>query len=164
AGEAHAALADQRGEAFRRLADERHRVRGLGGGDYFLFARAAQAAVGDIGVDRVVEEHDVLAHEGDVRAQAGERQLLEVVAVEQDAPGGGRVKARQEVDERRLAAAGAAHQRHRLARPNLQVDVGERGLVARRVGEADPFVRQLAARPRQYHRAAVFLDRRVDHA
>ena len=75
------------------------------------FAGAAHHAVGDIGRDAVVEQHDVLAHERDVRAQARERERLEIVAVEQDAPARRPVEARHQVGERGLAAAGGADQR-----------------------------------------------------
>src|SRR6185436_16898331 len=95
-------------------------------------------AVGDVGVDRVVEQHHFLAYQRDVGAQALERQRLQVLAVEQDAARGRRIEARQQVDERGLAAARGPDQRQRLARADVQVDAVERSLGARRVDEADP--------------------------
>ena len=51
-------------------------------------ARAVALPVGDVGRDGVVEEHHVLGHERDLPAQALERERLELVAVEGDAPVG----------------------------------------------------------------------------
>ncbi len=115
AGEAHAIFADQGVEPVGHCADKFHRVRGLGRLHDVRFAGVAHHAVGDIGRDAVVEQHDVLAHERDVRAQARERERLEIVAIEQYAPAGRPVEARHQVGERGLAAAGGADQRDGFA-------------------------------------------------
>jgi hypothetical protein len=52
-------------------------------------AHAVGAAIGDVGGDRVVEEHHVLRDERDLAPQALQRERLEVVAVERDAPASG---------------------------------------------------------------------------
>jgi len=52
----------------------------------------------------VVEEHDILAYQRDVRAQAREPERRDVDAVEEDLPGVGGVEARQQVGERDLPA------------------------------------------------------------
>ncbi len=129
-----AVLAHQRIESLRHLADEFHRVRGFGRGDDVRLAGVAHHAVRDIGRDAVVEEHDVLAHQRDVGAQAGERQRLQIVAVEQYAPAGRAVKTRHQIGERALAAAGCADQRHGF----IGID-GERDRIKRQRMPALPY-------------------------
>ena len=90
-----------------------------------LQRRGVEAAVGDVGADGVVEEHDVLGNERQVGAQAFEGQGLKVMPVEQDAAARGRVEARQQVGERGLAPAGGADERDRLARLRSVVQVFE---------------------------------------
>jgi hypothetical protein len=46
---------------------------------------------------------------------------------------------------------------------HLEVDAGERGLGARRIGERHVLEDDLAPRPPELDRAAVVLHRRVDH-
>jgi hypothetical protein len=116
AGKAQPALADQGVQAFRQLADEAQRVCGFRGRDDVALGGAVHRAVGDVRVDGIVEQHDLLADERDVAAQAFQRQGLQVVPVEEHAAARGRVEPRQQVDERGLAAARAAHQREGFSR------------------------------------------------
>ena len=125
-GELHPVLADEGRESLRHLADELHRVRRLGGRDDVLLRRAVHRPVGDVGRHRVVEQHDVLAHQRDVGAQALERERLEIVPVEQHAPAGRAIEARHQVRERRLARPRGADQRHRLAGCDRKLDAVER--------------------------------------
>ncbi len=138
------------------------RVRGVRGGDDVGLRVIAEAAVADVGRDAVVEEHDVLADERDVRAQAREPQLEDVDAVDQDAPVARLVETREQVRERRLAAARGAHERDRLARRDAERDLRERGPRGARVGKAHPLELDLAARPADLDRAAVGLRLLVD--
>ena len=63
----------------------------------------------------MTEERVALEHEPDIPLLHGE--LERVVAVEQDASGGRHVEAGEDAEQRRLAGAGRAEQRHELARP-----------------------------------------------
>src|SRR4051812_22506530 len=88
--------------------------------------RILQPAVGNVGGDAVVEEDDFLGHERNIAAQALERELPDIVTVERNASGRWRVKARQEIGDRRLAAAGAAYEGYRLAGCDGQIDAVKR--------------------------------------
>ena len=66
AGKFDAFFAHQRVETLRHRFDEFERVRGFGGGVYFLTAGVATRAVGDIGGDGVVEQDDLLADQRDM--------------------------------------------------------------------------------------------------
>src|SRR2546423_193742 len=69
AGEPRAPLAQQRVVALRELGDELVGVRGPGCRAYLL-EREVAAAVGDVGVHRVVQEHGFLGHDPHEPAQA----------------------------------------------------------------------------------------------
>ena len=84
AGELQPALAHPRFVAFRQALDEVVNVRRARGFDDFL-ARGVRAPVEDVVVDRVVEEHGVLRHDADRRAQARLLEIADVDAVHQDA-------------------------------------------------------------------------------
>jgi hypothetical protein len=58
--------------------------------------------------DRVVEQDGFLGDEADVAAQAAQGEFAQVAAVDAHVPGHGIEEARQEVDQRGLAGAGAA--------------------------------------------------------
>ena len=81
--------------------------------------------------------------------------------VEQDAPRARRIEARQEVDQRGLAAARGPDERQRLTRADAQIDAGERGFDARRVSEMHALERHFAAGVADRDMAAVFLRRRI---
>ena len=110
----------------RLRADEFERVRRLGRALDRLARRVRHRAVGDVGGDRVVEQHDLLADERDLPAQIGEADRREILTVEQHAARARRVEARNQVDERGLAAARRPDERDRFARRDVEVDVFER--------------------------------------
>ena len=64
--------------------------------------------------DRVVEQHGLLRHDADLPPQRRQRHVADVDAVDQDAAGADVVEPRQQVDERRLAGAAPADDRHHL--------------------------------------------------
>ncbi len=136
AGKPHAFLAHLRIEPPRQIVDELHGVSRPRGVDDRLPARRGERAVGDIGGHGVVEQHDLLADEGDVGAQGGQRELADVDAVEQDGARVGTVEARHQVRERALAAAGVADQGQGLARLDADGNAGERRCVSGVIGEA----------------------------
>ena len=113
--QAHAAIADERVEAFRQLGDELaavRRVRGLPD----LVVAGLGARVADVLDQRAVEQRDVLRHDRDGLAQALLRDLGDVLPVDQDAPRLDVVEALQEREERGFAAAGGADETDALAR------------------------------------------------
>jgi len=55
--------------ALCHFADEVHRVRASAALNDVGPARSGEATIGDVRSDRVVEEHDILAYQRDVRAQ-----------------------------------------------------------------------------------------------
>ena len=76
------------------------------------------AAVADVVADRAVEERGVLGHHADLLAERLLGDRGDVLAVDQDAPALEVVEAEEQVDERRLARAGAADDADLLARPD----------------------------------------------
>ena len=145
-GELGAALADLGVVAVLQRDDEvvgADRPRGV----LDLLRRGVDAAERDVVADRAAEQERLLGHDPHLRAQRGRRHVAQVVAVDEDAAGGRVVEARDELGQRRLAGAGRADQRDRLAGRHGQVDVAQRLALA--VGEDDVIERDLAAQPRQ---------------
>ena len=135
AGQAGAFLAQHLVITLRQLGDEVGGKGGLGGGAH-AGGVGIGVGVGDIGRDGVVEQHHVLAHH---------RQLLTVIvqavvgdggAVEQDVAVVAAVEARDQIDQRGLAATRLADEGHGLTGADVQVDVLQRRGKLRAVGEA----------------------------
>ena len=80
-----------------------------------LRLRGVESTVANIVSDRATEEVRLLQDDAEVRLIPPQAALAIVDAVNQDASFRGFVKAPQQIDERRFAAAGGAHQRNRLA-------------------------------------------------
>ena len=148
---------------FLQLAlDELERVGGVGRLADRLVGRRGRQAVGDVRLDRVVEEHDVLAHQRDVGAQRRERELLDVDAVDADASVVRQVEARHEARDRRLAAIRGADEGDRVAGRHLEADATQGVARPRRVAEADRFEGDVAGEPTGLARARVALRLLVD--
>ncbi len=128
---------------------------GLRGG-LDLLKRRVGAAKGDVVADRATEQIGLLQHDADLRAQAVDRQVAEVVAVDQDRALAGVVEARDQVDDRALAAAGGAQQRDSLARLGRKADVVQHGRAAAEVAEAHIPELDPALDGRQRQRAGFF--------
>jgi ABC-type multidrug transport system fused ATPase/permease subunit len=115
-------------------------------------ARRAHKGVGaperDVLADRAAEQERLLRHDPHLRAQRGRGHVAQVVAVDQDAPRGRVIEARDQLGERRLAGAGRAHERDRLARRDLQCDICQ-SVRARPVAERHVVEHDLAAQARQ---------------
>ena len=121
--------------ALRQRADEA--VGGGGaGGRLDLLADGVLAAEADVARDAAREQHQLLADHRDLVAQRREGQRAQVAAVEQDAAGGRVVEPRQQVEERRLAGAGAADEGDAAAGLDDERDALEGG-VAVGVDEGD---------------------------
>ena len=96
-------------------------------GGFDLGLGRVQAGVEQVGADGVVEQVRFLRHHADLRGQRVERHVAQVVPVDQDAPAGGVVQARDQIGQGGLARAAGPDQRHQLAR----VARGRRCLPAR---------------------------------
>ena len=83
------------------------------------------AAVADVVADGVVEQHGVLRHHADRRAQRFLRDVADVLAVDGDAPAADLVEAEQQARDGRLAGAGGSDDRHRMPGGNLEADALE---------------------------------------
>ena len=128
ARQGQSALADDGLVALRQGLDEGCRLGAFGRLADLGVARPG-ASEADVLGDRGREQKRVLGDDADVAAQVGQAHVAHVVAVDQHAAGGGVVEARHQVGERRLAAAGVAHQRDRAAGRHLEIDVFEHGPV-----------------------------------
>ena len=84
--------------------------------------RRPVAAVADVVADGVVEQHGVLRDDADRRAQAGLRDLGDVLAVDGDAPRGRVVEAIEQAADGRLAGARRADDGAAGARRDVEVD------------------------------------------
>ncbi len=113
AAEPHAALAHLRVVAVGQRADELARLRRRGRG-LDRRARRLRPAVGDVLQHRAGQQQRVLQHDGDISQQRLLGHVAHVETVEGHAARDGIVEARHEREQRRLARAGAADQRHGL--------------------------------------------------
>ncbi len=82
-----------------------------------------------------------------------QRELAHVDAVEQHAPGGRVVEARDQAHERRLAGARRADDRHHLPGPHVEVDAAQHRARRRRTRTSRPRRRPRRARRRREARA-----------
>src|SRR5437667_4106682 len=164
ARKAHAVLADHGAEPFRHFADELHCVRRFGGLNDVSLTRSREAPVGDVRGDRVVEQHDILAHQRDVRAQAAELERRDVDAVEQDLSGIRSVEARQQVGERGLARAEGPDQGNDLARFDRKRNPIQSRACAARIAEPDGSEFDFALRAADLARSGIGLGPLVDQA
>ena len=140
-----AALRDGRLEALRELAHEVARLGDLEGLPELL-VRGVRVAVAQVARDRAAEEVGLLGHHADARPELLAIDLADVDAVDEHGAGGHVVEARQQVHERRLAAAGGAHDGRRLAGTRLEGDVAQDGLLGARVAEGHAAQLDVAAR------------------
>ena len=102
--------------------------RRLGGAIDVLVRHFAVDAVHDVLFDRPREQERLLEDEADLLAQVAAGVVAQLDAVDADAALI-LVETRQQVDQRRLAAAGRADQRHRLPRLDAEGDAVEHGHV-----------------------------------
>ena len=154
-----AALADDGVVALRQRVDE---LVGAGGASRRpdLLERRVGAPVGDVVADRGREQERLVEHDADLGAQAVEREVAHVVAVDLDRAAGDVVEARQQPRDRRLAAGRAADHRDRLAGAQVQREVVEdQRPVA--VGEADAVEADVAVAVGEVDRVGAVDDRRL---
>src|ERR1700683_1545352 len=101
---------------------------------YDLDVRCARFAQRDVVAVRAAEQEDVLRDKRDVVAQRGEVDLGQVLAVDQDPTGGGRVESLNQPEDRGLSAARRPDQRCRLIGQRDEIQSPDR-LLARAIGE-----------------------------
>jgi hypothetical protein len=150
AGEEPALLPDHGVVALGQCEDEVVRVGGLRRAGYLLFGRT-RLAVGNVLPHGPVEDQRLLQEHGDVLAQRVQGEVLRVVPVEPDGARVRVVEAQQQLGDGGLARPALADQRERLARPDAERDLLERGLPRPRVGERDRV--ELHDAPRAMERA-----------
>src|SRR5216684_2929270 len=134
AGELDAALADLRGVAAPPLPVLELEDELVGMGElrrpHDLGLGRLRAAVADVFADRAVQQRGILRDHGDLRAQALLGDGGNVLPIDQDAAALEVEEAQQQVDQRRLAGAGAADQPDLLARPHGQREAVDDGIRA----------------------------------
>src|SRR6266852_6819922 len=98
----------------------------IGSGFDFFLARPA-IAVGNIVVDRVVEQDRFLSDDADLLSQASQVQMTNVQVIHQNGAVIRIVEARDKADQGRFATAILADQGHGFSETDFQVHVGEDG-------------------------------------
>mmetsp|Transcript_2591 Transcript_2591/g.6027 ORF Transcript_2591/g.6027 Transcript_2591/m.6027 type:complete len:289 (-) Transcript_2591:968-1834(-) len=94
------------------------------------------APIGDVFSNASAEQHRLLPHVADQRAQPVHIELPDVAPVQEHAAASHVVESLNQTDQRALAAARGPHQRHRGARLDAQVQTAVHGAVgARRIAE-----------------------------
>ncbi len=137
AGQHDATFAHEGIVALRQGAQEIMRGSGAGGRDHLGLGRLG-AAKADVLGGGGGKDHRVLRDHRDGPAEVGAGEGRDIHAVDGDAPLRGIVEPQKKLQDRRFACATGAHQRHRLARPDLKVHaVQRRNLGPRRIAEAD---------------------------
>src|SRR5207248_5300365 len=109
AGELRAGFTDAGLIALFQLDYEVMGERLVGRGLDVLFARLA-AAIEDVVVNRIVEQDRLMRDHADLLAQVAYIERAQVVTIDQDGTVVRIVEARDQTDERRLAAAVLAHE------------------------------------------------------
>ena len=146
-GQAAAILGDRRVIALRQAANEAVRMRGLCRGDDLL-VRCVRLAHDDILADGAGLEPGVLQHHAVGRAQAAARQLADILAAHADAAAVHIVEAHEQIDDRRLAAAGRADDGNTLAGLRGKIKMLDQVLL-RDIGERDVLQRDAAVGVRE---------------
>ena len=114
-----------------------------------LLVRRRGPPEGEVVADRAAEQERLLRHDPHLPPQRPRLHVAQVVPVDEHPALARVVEARGELGERRLAGAGRADERDRLARGHVQVDLAQRRLGVRCVGERDVLEGDLAPQPRQ---------------
>src|SRR5690606_34791802 len=109
--------------------------------DFFLGRFGA--AVGEVAIQGVVEQHGILGHHSYGRAQAVLGYFTDILAINPDSTFIHIVEAEQQAGEGRLAGAAGADHRYRVASRNGEVHILQDGAVGP-VGEVNVFEAYLA--------------------
>ncbi len=109
-----------------------------------LRPRRAQSSEADVLRHRLVEQDRFLRHQCDAAAQRGQSHVVDVLPVDRDAPGLDVVEAQQQVEDRALARARRADQRHLVAGRHRERHAADRRRAAV-IGEEDVLERDRPA-------------------
>ena len=101
----------------------------LPGGLLHIRKRSVRPAVSDVLTDCAAEDPGVLQHHPKMGAQLMAAERAGVHAVQPDHPAANLVEAHQQVDQRRLAAAGRADDRNFLTRLDREIEILDQRLV-----------------------------------
>src|SRR6266498_479676 len=152
-----AALADRGVVPLAEAHDEIVRRSGLSG-CLNLLDRRVWAPKGDVVADRTAEQIGFLQHNADLRAQAVDCDVADVVVVDQDRAFAGVVETRDQVDNRTLAATSRAQQRDCLARLGEEAYITQHRITAIEVAEGHMLELDPALDWRQNDRPRLFSD------
>src|SRR6202030_3568015 len=120
-------------------------------------AGRARTAVGDVVVDRVVEQHGVLRHDADRPPQALLRDIVDVLSVDFDRAGIDFVKTEEQARDRRFPGAARADDRDLGTGGYAEIDIGQ-DRTPRIVAEIYPVKGDGAAADDQCRRSRPILD------
>src|SRR5579884_1696394 len=137
AGEARASFADLGVVALRQSQNEFMGV-SCSGCSNDLRAARIEAPVGNVVSNCGGKEYGLLADDGELLAQRRDAEAVQVNAVEQDAPAGGLVEPREQIDEGCLARSTLAHDANLCPCWDRDRHVIQ-CLGSRRIGERDVF-------------------------
>ena len=129
AGKTNTTFSDDRIISVRHTIDEGCCCRKFCALRYF-FERQMHITVRDIAFDRIGIQKYILVCQTDVFAQTVQRIILHRHTVDQDLPAAHFVEARDQIDQRRLAASGLTHDRHRLLRLDRKGNIIEHRHIA----------------------------------
>ena len=162
AGQQAAAIAYRRIEPLRQIGREFHDVSRLRRGGDRLRLGVGEAE-SDIRADRIVKQHDILAHQTQLPAQRGAAVLAYVDTIEQHLARRDIIKTRQQTNERALAAAGLADDGDRAAGRDFETDIAQHLAVIGAVCESDVAKFDLAARARHINAPLVGFIWRIEN-
>ena len=148
------------GIAVLKGLDERGRLRAFRRALDLLAGKSASQI--DVLLDRVREERVALKRHAEHAMQLALRDAANVAPADADVPLVHRIKALQQLHERRLAAARRPHDAERLAAPQRKTDVRQ-GLALTAVGKAHVLKADMIVRRDHVLRGRLFLLRRVQH-
>ena len=159
AGQPLPGLPHRRVVALRAVDDGVVNAGPLGRGDDLLVI-VRRAGQRDVVADRPVEEVQSLGQVADVLGKLCARELADLGTVQQHPAFADRIEAKQQLEQRALAAAVGAGNRVQASRPDLQGHGFDDRTVAARIAEADAVQRKASLGPRQFQTGRiVFLQR-----
>ncbi len=162
AGQQRAVLADRGLQLLRHARDELPRIGCFGRRTDLLLARFH--AIGDVGRDGVIEQHDLLPDHRHLPTQVGQRIVIQRDAIEGDDTTAGLVEARHQPDQAGLATAGTTHDGGDRAGLGNETDVVQGNAAVLAVAQHDVVEGQFAAYALHAVAALVTLDLHVEDA
>lgn len=92
-----------------------------------LLAGGARPPIGDIGIDRVVEQHRILRHDTDRGTQRLLGDLADVLTIDQYAPLLHVIETEQKAGQRRLSGPARPNDRHFMSGRDLEIHLMQNG-------------------------------------